>query len=178
MSRDRKGFAEFFETSWDPCLRAVVASTGDVQLAEDQLAEGFARAWASWRKVSRHPAPRAWVVRTALNVGASRWRRRSREVPLADHDASAPTSPGPAAPSIAGTDLDVLSAVRQLPDRQREVIVLRVILDLDIETTAKQLGIAPGTVRAHLSRAVTTLRKELTPQSNATEADLCSTPMR
>jgi RNA polymerase sigma-70 factor (ECF subfamily) len=36
-----------------------------MQLAEENVAEAFARAWASWRKVSRHPAPRAWVVHTA-----------------------------------------------------------------------------------------------------------------
>jgi RNA polymerase sigma factor (sigma-70 family) len=52
----------------------------------------------------------------------------------------------------------VLTALRRLPARQREVIVLRVFLDLDIDTTARQLGIAPGTVRAHLSRAMTALR--------------------
>jgi RNA polymerase sigma factor (sigma-70 family) len=55
----------------------------------------------------------------------------------------------------------VLAALRRLPARQREVIVLRVFLDLDIDTTARQLGIAPGTVRAHLSRAMTALRNEL-----------------
>jgi DNA-directed RNA polymerase specialized sigma24 family protein len=41
------------------------------------------------------------------------------------------------------------------------VIVLRVFLDLDIDTTARQLGIAPGTVRAHLTRATAALRSEL-----------------
>ncbi len=55
----------------------------------------------------------------------------------------------------------MLRAVRRLPARQREVIVLRVFLDLDIETIARQLEIAPATVRVHLSRAVTALRNEL-----------------
>lgn len=64
-------FAEFFRASWEPCLRAVVAVVGSPQPAEDQVAEAFAKAWVSWRKVRRHPAPRAWVVRTALNTGAS-----------------------------------------------------------------------------------------------------------
>ena len=82
MSHDETEFAEFFQASWDSCLTAVAASTGSVPLAEDQVAEAFARAWASWRKVSRHPAPTAWVVRTALNAGASWWRRRGRELPL------------------------------------------------------------------------------------------------
>lgn len=71
----------------------------------------------------------------------------------------------------------MLTAVRRLPTRQREVIVLRVFLDLDVETTARQLEMAPGTVRAHLSRAVTTLRNELT-HAKAVEADPCSTTTR
>ena len=171
MSRDETGFAEFFQESWDPCLRAVAASTGDMLLAEDQVAEAFARAWVSWRKVSRHPAPRAWVVRTALNAGASWWRRRGGELPLADHDLAAPAS------RETGLDGALLTALRQLPARQREVIVLRVFLNLDIQTTARQLAIAPGTVRAHLSRAVTTLRNELA-QDKAKEADPCPTPIR
>ena len=59
MSQDNAEFAEFFADSWEPCLRAVAASTGSMTLAEDQVAEAFARAWAYWPKVSRHPAPRA-----------------------------------------------------------------------------------------------------------------------
>jgi RNA polymerase sigma-70 factor (ECF subfamily) len=166
VSYDETGFAEFFRESWEPCLKAVAASTGDLLLAEEQVAEAFARAWTSWRKVSRHPAPRAWVVRTALNAGASWWRRRGRELPLADHEVVAPGTTG------AGLDTVLLTALRRLPARQREVVVLRVFLDLDVETTAAQLAIAPGTVRAHLSRAVAALRGELA-HANTTEADPC-----
>jgi RNA polymerase sigma-70 factor (ECF subfamily) len=152
VSQDNAEFAEFFAASWDPCLRAVAAVTGNMTLAEDQTAEAFARAWASWHRVSQHPAPRAWVVRTALNAGASWWHRRNKETALTSHDIAAADSQG------AGLDAAVLAALRRLPTRQREVIVLRVFLDLDIDTTARHLGIAPGTVRAHLSRAMTALR--------------------
>ena len=169
MSREKTEFAEFFQASWEPCLRAVVASTGSVQLAEDQVAEAFARAWLSWRKVRRHPAPRAWVVRTALNVGASWWRRRLRELPLLGHDAEALRDEA-LHDEDGGLDAALLTALRHLPGRQREVIALRVFLDLDIDTISAQLGIAPGTVRAHLSRGVTTLRHELS-LSQTTEAD-------
>ena len=155
MSQDSAGFDEFFAASWDPCLRAVAATTGNMMLAEDQTAEAFARAWASWRKISHHPAPRAWVVRTALNAGASWWHRRSKETALTSEDIAAADS------GVTGLDTAVLIALRRLPARQREVIALRVFLDLDVETTASQLGIAPGTVRAHLSRAMTALRSEL-----------------
>ena len=105
MTHDDSEFADFFQASWEPCLKAVAASTGDMLLAEEQVAEAFARAWVSWRKVSRHPARRAWVVRTALNVGASRWRRRGRELPLIDHDVVAAASPE------TGLDADVLTGV-------------------------------------------------------------------
>jgi RNA polymerase sigma factor (sigma-70 family) len=159
VSQDNAGFAEFFAASWDPCLRAVAAITGNMTLAEDQTAEAFARAWASWPKVSQHPAPRAWVVRTALNAGASWWHRRGKETALTDHVIAVPASEG------TGLDAAVLTALRRLPARQRDVIVLRVFLDLDIDTTARQLGIAPGTVRAHLSRAMTALRSGLAPAS-------------
>ena len=111
------------------------------------------------------------MVHTALNAGASRWRWRARELPLLDHDVAAPGSSG------TGLDAVVLAALRRLPARQREVIVLRVLLDLDIERTARQLEIAPGTVRAHLSRALTTLRNELA-QANTPEAERCMTTSR
>jgi DNA-directed RNA polymerase specialized sigma24 family protein len=160
VGNQQKEFTEFFQASWEPCLRAVIAVVGSSQLAEDQVAEAFAKAWASWRKVSTHPAPRAWVVRTALNSGASWWRRRGREHPLGDHDWTAPGDPN------GGLDAALLAAIWHLPPRQREVIALRLFLDLDTATTARQLGIEAGTVRMHLSRGVAALRHELTPTEN------------
>ena len=160
MSNEQTEFAEFFRASWEPCLRAVVAVVGSLQPAEDQVAEAFAKAWASWRKVRRHPAPRAWVVRTALNTGASWWRRRRRELPLANHDVTAPGDLGD------GLDATLLTALWRLPPRQREVIALRIFLDLDTDTIARQLGIEAGTARMHLSRGVTALRHELTTAKN------------
>ncbi len=164
MSNEQTEFAEFFRASWEPCLRAVVAVVGSPQLAEDQVAEAFAKAWVSWRKVRRHPAPRAWVVRTALNTGASWWQRRRRELPLADHDLTTPVD------LDGGLDATLLAAIWRLPPRQREVIALRIFLDLDTAAIARQLGIESGTVRMHLSRGVSALRRELTPTKNM-EAD-------
>jgi len=151
-SWDPLDFAEFYRSSWAPCLRALLANGTAPAAAEDQLAEAFARAWVSWRRVSVHPAPRAWVLRAALNVGTSWWRRRKNEVSLAGQDR-------PSAPDeMAGIDSGLLRAVGALPAREREVLALRLLLDLDTNATARELAIAPGTVRAHLSRAVATLR--------------------
>jgi RNA polymerase sigma factor (sigma-70 family) len=164
MGHEQEEFAEFYRASRDSCLRAVTAVVGDRELAEEQVAEAFARAWTSWGKVRKHAAPRAWVVRTALNLGVSWWRRRHREVPLADHDAAA------LADTSGGVDPALIAALRRLPGRQREVLALRVLLDLDTETTAKVLGIAPGTVMVHLSRALAALRRDVTPANTDTHA--------
>jgi RNA polymerase sigma factor (sigma-70 family) len=149
-------FTEFYRAERDRCLRAVLAVVADRQLAEDLVSEAFTRAWMSWQKVRRHPAPRAWIVRTALNIRVSWWRRRRREVELGDAYEVA-DAPG----GDPGVDPKLLAVLRQLSHRQREVIVFRVFLDLDTETTAQALGMARGTVTAHLSRAVATLRGHL-----------------
>lgn len=155
MGPEQTQFVEFYQAHRAACLKAVVAGTGDRQLAEDLVAEAFTRAWTSWRKVSRHPAPQAWIVRTALNLGVSTWRRRRREVALDGHD------PAVHADVHGDVDANLMGALRRLPARQREVVALRVFLDLDTEATARVLGIAAGTVTAHLSRAVATLRGQL-----------------
>jgi DNA-directed RNA polymerase specialized sigma24 family protein len=54
-----------------------------------------------------------------------------------------------------------MAALHRLSARQRQVIILRVLLDLDTHSTAAVLGIAPGTVTAHLSRAADALQRDL-----------------
>ena len=155
VSQEQADFAEFYAGSRDDCLHAVLASVRDVDKAQDLVAEAFARAWASWRRVSRHPAPRAWVVRTALNLSVSSWRRHRRELPLMGHDA-------PDRGLDSGlVDTELTAVLQRLPARQRQVVALRIFLDLDTAQTAEVLGIAPGTVTAHMSRALMALRTEL-----------------
>jgi RNA polymerase sigma factor (sigma-70 family) len=153
VDTDAAAFAAFYSSASDDCLRVLMATVRDRQIAEDLVAEAFTRAWASWPKVSRHPAPRAWVVRTALNTHRSWWQRHRREVIVADLDAAATGPP-------AEADGELMAAVLRLPLRQREVVACRMFLDLDTAQTAQTIGIAPGTVTAHLSRAIEALRGE------------------
>jgi RNA polymerase sigma factor (sigma-70 family) len=156
-------FAEFYRSAADECLRAVLVSVGDQETARELVDEAFARAWASWRTVSGHPAPKAWVVRTALNTGISRWRRRRREVPVPDL-ARVTDQPAAGGESTSSVDPQIMAALMRLPARQRQVVALRLILDLDTNATAEALGIAPGTVMAHLGRAMAALRHDLQPE--------------
>ena len=159
----RPDFADFYRRSKDECLFTVLVSVGDQDTAQDLVAEAYARAWASWRTVSRHPAPAAWVVRTALNAHVSRWRRRRREIPVADPGAIADRPMAGEAPG-GPVDPRLMAALMRLPDRQRQVVALRLFLDLDTGRTAAALGIAPGTVQAHLGRAIAALRADLVPE--------------
>jgi RNA polymerase sigma factor (sigma-70 family) len=144
-------------------LRAVLVSVGDRDTAQELVAEAFARACASWRTVSSHPVPVAWVVHTALNAHVSWWRRRRREVPVPD--------PGrvvelPAGETAAGSPVDprIMAALMRLPARQRQVVALRLILDFDTARTAEVLGISPNTVMVHMGRALAALRSDLAPE--------------
>ena len=152
-------FTDFYVSSKDACLRAMLASGADRAAAEDAVAEAFARAWSSWKSVSEHPAPTAWVMRVALNHHVSRWRRRSREVAYERHHEQ---RAAPEVPSAVVQDEVLVRALSALPARQREVVALRVFLDLDTTQTGEVLGIAPGTVTAHLHRAMTALRAATT----------------
>jgi RNA polymerase sigma-70 factor (sigma-E family) len=160
VEQKREEFSEFYTSVKDDCLRIVLVSVGDRQLAEDLVAEAFTRAWASWRTVRVHPVPHAWVVRTALNTHVSWWRRRRREVAVPDGPGQ--PEPEPAMQSWSTVlDKQLASVVRTLPPRQREVLALRVLCDLDTDETARLLGIAPGTVGVHLHRALATLRTQI-----------------
>jgi RNA polymerase sigma factor (sigma-70 family) len=154
-SNVRSDFERFYLTSRDGCYRALLATVTRADEADDLLAEAYARALAKWRTVRRHPAPQAWVVRTALNLHRDQWRRSSRRRAVPRRvDVSAPEPP---------IDPALLAAVHALPERQREVVALRVLLGLSAADTAEALGIDAGTVGTHLRRALSTLRSQLHP---------------
>lgn len=102
------------------------------------------------------------MVRTALNANVSRWRRRRREllVPDSRSVADSPVAEGP----DGSVDPRIMAALLRLSGRQRQVVALRLFLDLDTDRTAQVLDIAPGTVQAHLGRAIAALRDDLIPQ--------------
>jgi RNA polymerase sigma-70 factor (ECF subfamily) len=101
--------------------------------------------------VSRHPNPVGWVVKTALNHQRSRWRRPRFGF----------RPPAVVAPPAEPLEPAIVLALRGLPERQRQVVVLRFLCDLSTEQTADALGIASGTVTAHVHRALAAVRSAL-----------------
>lgn len=68
----RDEFIRFYETEAPRLVRSVTLAVGEPALAEDAVAEAFARAWSRWPDVSRRDRPTAWVMRVALNESRSR----------------------------------------------------------------------------------------------------------
>lgn len=154
---DRESFEEFFGRTRDRALRSTIAATGGEHDAEDAVAEAFARAYSQWDDLAHHPAPEAWVMRTAINLLRDRHRRRlhavSKQTLIHRRESGEDV--------IELIDPSILDAVKALPPRQREVLALRVLMDLSAETTATVLGISIGSVGTHLHRALAALRPTL-----------------
>jgi RNA polymerase sigma factor (sigma-70 family) len=144
-------FEHFYADTRDAVFRAVVLATRRPDRAEEAVAEAFARALERWDVLAEHPNPVGWVVRTAMNHFISGWRIWRREGGVAPDVVAVPEE-------SRSLDPFLLRHLWRLPRRQREVVALRILLDLDTRQTADALGMAPGTVGAHLNRALASLR--------------------
>jgi RNA polymerase sigma factor (sigma-70 family) len=149
-------FEEFYRAHLDRVYRALAITLGSDDLAREATDEAMARAYARWRRVADLDNPGGWVYRVGLNWATSRWRKLRREFRRPPSDGDRLTAaPDPAA-------IAARTALERLPVAQRAVVVCRVLLDLSTIETASVLGIAEGTVKSRLSRALDGLRAELT----------------
>jgi RNA polymerase sigma-70 factor (ECF subfamily) len=158
----RVTFAEAAEAHLDAVFRYLRQITGDPHLAEDLTSETFERALRMWDRYDPARGPTlAWLVtiarRIALDHFRSASRRRIREARAGAGEAH--TSPAPAEPGDLPPEL--AAALGKLSDTEREVVALRVLLDLDGSETAAVLGISASACSTHLHRAMTKLRAEL-----------------
>ena len=128
----------------------------DPGAAEEVVQEAFARL-ATGRSRLRDPerAP-AYLRSTVLNLARGRLRRRAV---ARRHPEAAPTSSPGADEGVVRGDARrrVVAALRDLPRRQREVLVLRFYLDLSEREIAETLGISAGSVKTHASRGIAAL---------------------
>lgn len=154
------GFEDFVATRGDRLYRAAWLLTGDAHAAEDLLQTVLARVWPKWSRIAGDN-PEAYTRRALVNTYATWWRRRWRgETPTRDLP-----EVSPARDVFADIDLEqsLASVIRQLPPRQRAVVVLRYFEDLSVEETAQVLGCRPGTVKSQAVKALRLLRHQLTP---------------
>ncbi|NHC45971.1 SigE family RNA polymerase sigma factor [Motilibacter aurantiacus] len=154
------GFDEYATARGPALLRFAYALTGHREQAEDLLQTALADAYVHWRKVLRADDPDAYVRRMMLNRFLG-WRRRRWSGELASEHVDPGASPDPAG-DVVERDA-VRRALATLPPRQRAVVVLRYLEDLDDAAIAATLGVSPGSVRVTAHRALAALRRRLPP---------------
>jgi RNA polymerase sigma-70 factor (sigma-E family) len=151
-------FREFMRGRWPAMVRLAYGLTGDLGHAEDVAQAAFARAYASWARVTATGDPDAYVRRIVINCNNSRFRKRrvtERLVDAVPEPAGYPAA-GPA--DALGDSEALLKALRTLGPRQRAVIVLRFWMDMSEAETAAALNCSVGTVKSQASRALAALR--------------------
>jgi RNA polymerase sigma-70 factor (sigma-E family) len=151
-------FEEFAAARLPALMRCATLLCTDREEAQDLVQEALTRALVRWDKIDKLDEPYAYVRRILTNQFLS-WRRRRRvhTVPLGPaHDSSDPPIPDPE----HGDQLWRLLA--GLPRQQRAVLVLRYYEGLTDDEIADTLQCRAGTVRGYASRALATLRIEIT----------------
>jgi RNA polymerase sigma-70 factor (sigma-E family) len=153
LSRD-DDFSEYVAARWPRLVRSAVLLGCSPTEAEDVVQAALERCLVHWRKVERADDRDAYVHRILINTFTSSRRRRwSTEKTVAE----LPDRAGP--DEILEVDLAdvVLRSLRTLTHDQRSVVVLRYYAHLSEEQMATALGVAAGTVKSRLSRALRTL---------------------
>jgi RNA polymerase sigma-70 factor, ECF subfamily len=158
----RTKFAEAAERHLDDVYAFLVYLTGDRNVAEDLAAETFARALERWRRFDPgRGSARAWLCQvarsTALDHFRAEERRRRREGRFAAGEQREDAGP------VFGDGLspELEQALARLSAAEREVVALRVVLELDGEVAARVLGISATACSTRLSRALQKLEKEV-----------------
>ena len=148
-------FDDFYRGEYKSVFGAAYLATGDREAAADVTQEAFKRAFMRWRRLEKETWAGGWVMRTALNL-CKRWgRSKSRMAAVVKE------SPGESAAEPDETRLDIVAALRRLPHRQRHATILFYWGDLPLPVIADLMGIAEGTVKAHLAQARASLRTTL-----------------
>ncbi len=153
-------------------FRFLLASTRDVDLAETLTQECFLKAHRNWAGFRGESTALTWLMRIAINVQKDHWRNRrlqfwrTTRTNAVDVDEAGEWLPsGESSPEqqlLAREKVaTVWEIVKRLSARQRTVFLLRYVEEMDIAEIAAATGLSDGTVKAHLSRALTRVRAEL-----------------
>ncbi|MGX7824376.1 SigE family RNA polymerase sigma factor [Actinokineospora sp. 24-640] len=153
-------FEDFLNQRLTPLLRYATVLTCDPAQAQDIVQEVLVRAQQRWNRIGGLDQPNAYVKRMVTNEFLS-WRRRRADVPvsLGALDALAP----PIADPTAAVDqrAALLAGIARLPRKQRAAVILRYYDGRTDDEIAAELGCSAGTVRSHISRAVSALRADV-----------------
>ena len=150
-------FADAAERHLDDVYRYLLVLTRDPSLAEDLAAETFERALRTWRRFDpARSSARTWLCTigrsTALDHYRAEKRRRNRERAVSELE-------GQTGPPELGLSPALERALAALSAADREIVALRIVLDLDSESAARMLGISATACTTRLSRALKRLEE-------------------
>jgi RNA polymerase sigma-70 factor (sigma-E family) len=165
MDRGRDSFDEFLAANADGLLRTAYLIVWDEKEAEDLVQETFLQVARRWRRISAMEQPLAYARRVLVNLAVGEKQQRSRR-----RAELAGAQPEPSIEDFSTLETyaereELLDGLRQLPPRQRAVLVLRYLHDLSEAQVAEALGCTTGTVKSTTHRALMHLRALLEPDT-------------
>jgi RNA polymerase sigma-70 factor (ECF subfamily) len=160
MNAVKTEFSEAAERHLDDVHAYLVYLTGDRATAEELTAETFARALERWHRFDpRRAAPRTWLCQLARSTALDHFRAEARRRRREDHFAAREQRDV----EVFGEGLspELERALARLSAAEREVVALRVVLELEGEAAARVLGISVTACSTRFSRALAKLEKEV-----------------
>ena len=153
-------FQSFVIGRWPRLLRTAFLLTGEQHAAEDLVQSTLEQVYVAWRRVGSADDPEAYVRRVMINAHARKHRRRLREFLAPKDDWGLAREVADTGDRIAqAEDRDaLLSALAQLPPRQREAVVLRYWEDLSESQAAEAMGCSVGAVKSNAAKGIAKLR--------------------
>lgn len=141
-------------------VRLAVVMTGDQGSAEDIVQDAFLGLYRRWDSLTDLPYPLAYLRASVLNGCRTALRRRSR-ADRAHYLSEVPSESAETRALLSEEQRAVARAIRDLPGRQREALVLRYYLNLSEADTAEAMRVSRGAVKSATSRALATLGRRL-----------------
>ncbi len=165
-------FAEVASKYRPQIFRFLLASLRDPEEAETLTQDCLMKAYRNWDSFRGESSVMTWLLRIAINLQKDQWRSkrlqfwkltRKNSVDSAEAGSWLPSGESsPEAQAVARDQVRLIwKCVRDLSERQRTVFLLRHVEEMEMQEIAAAIGLSEGTVKAHLSRAMTHIRKEL-----------------
>jgi len=149
-----------YASHWSPLVRLATLLTRDASVAEELVQDAFVALHRRWGSLADPGAAHGYLRTSVVNAARSALRHRGVEERYRQ-----PAPPDPAGPDEravrASEDARVMAALRTLPRRQQEVLVLRYYCDLSEFDIAQTLGLSRGAVKSHAHRGLAALKAAL-----------------
>lgn len=153
---------QLYAAHWRTLVRLAHLLVRDAGLAEEIVQDAFVAMHGAWSRLRDPGNALAYLRATVVNRSRSALRHRQVVRAHAVRHADERVAPGADEATLAADRRAVvLDALEALPQRQREVLVLRYYLDLSEADIARTLGISQGAVKSHASRGSAALRRSL-----------------